>query len=88
MADGSTRPFLFWWHRLAGQSQIPSSMSLDKTAAILVVGAGTWGSSTALHLARRGYSNVTVLDAYPVPSAISAGNDIYHLGGTVHDRPR
>jgi sarcosine oxidase/L-pipecolate oxidase len=51
-------------------------MSLDKTATIVVVGAGTWGSSTALHLARRGYTNVTVLDPYPVPSAISAGNDI------------
>lgn len=43
---------------------------------ILIVGAGTWGASTALHLARRGYTNVTVLDAYPQPSAISAGNDV------------
>ena len=49
---------------------------MDKTSSILIVGAGTWGCSTALHLARRGYSNVTVLDPYPVPSPISAGNDI------------
>lgn len=50
---------------------------LDPAASsVLIVGAGTWGSSTALHLARRGYKRVTVLDPYPVPSAISAGNDV------------
>lgn len=47
-----------------------------KSSSILIVGAGTWGSSTALHLARRGYTNVTVFDAYPQPSAVSAGNDV------------
>lgn len=46
------------------------------STSILIVGCGTWGSSTALHLARRGYKNVTVLDPYEVPSAISAGNDV------------
>ncbi|KAI9925276.1 hypothetical protein ASPWEDRAFT_120490 [Aspergillus wentii DTO 134E9] len=51
-------------------------MAITKSSPLLIVGAGTWGSSTALHLARRGYTNVTVLDPYPVPSAISAGNDI------------
>lgn len=44
--------------------------------SILVLGGGTWGSSTALALARRGYDSVTVLDKYAVPSPISAGNDI------------
>ncbi|XRM42953.1 hypothetical protein ABZX51_006162 [Aspergillus tubingensis] len=51
-------------------------MAITKSSSILIVGAGTWGCSTALHLARRGYTNVTVLDPYPVPSAISAGNDV------------
>lgn len=51
-------------------------MPVSEISSLLVIGAGTWGSSTALHLARRGYTNVTVLDPYPVPSAISAGNDI------------
>ena len=66
---------------------------LDKSSSILVIGAGTWGCSTALHLARRGYSNVTVLDKYPVPSPISAGNDINKIldlnrdsGGTDDER--
>ncbi|KZF20413.1 fructosyl amine:oxygen oxidoreductase-like protein [Xylona heveae TC161] len=49
---------------------------IDQSKAILVIGGGTWGSSTALHLARRGYKNVTVLDHYYIPSAISAGNDV------------
>lgn len=52
------------------------SKPLSHASSILIVGAGTWGCSTALHLVRRGYTNVTVLDPYPVPSAIAAGNDV------------
>lgn len=52
----------------------PKQVSHD--SSILIIGAGTWGCSTALHLARRGYKNMTVLDPYPVPSPIAAGNDI------------
>ncbi|KAK2873536.1 hypothetical protein FQN49_002276 [Arthroderma sp. PD_2] len=47
-----------------------------KNSPIVIVGAGTWGISTALHLARRGYKDIKVLDPYPVPSPISAGNDV------------
>ncbi|KAK5112558.1 hypothetical protein LTR85_011250 [Meristemomyces frigidus] len=54
---------------------MPSTVD-PSTTSILIVGCGTWGSSTALHLVRRGYKNVTVLDPYEVPSAISAGNDV------------
>ncbi|KAJ5623158.1 fructosyl-amino acid oxidase [Penicillium lividum] len=49
---------------------------LNHASSILIVGAGTWGCSTALHLVRRGYTNVKVLDAYSVPSEIAAGNDV------------
>ena len=34
------------------------------------------GSSTALHLARRGFTDIQVLDVWESPSADSAGNDI------------
>ncbi|KAJ9215918.1 hypothetical protein DTO166G4_2462 [Paecilomyces variotii] len=51
-------------------------MSIPQSSAIIIVGAGTWGTSTALHLARQGYKNVTLFDRYPVPSPISAGNDV------------
>lgn len=30
--------------------------------SILVIGSGTWGASTALELAKRGYTNVTCID--------------------------
>jgi sarcosine oxidase/L-pipecolate oxidase len=49
---------------------------LGKQSRVLILGGGTWGCSTALHLARRGYTNVVVLDAHPIPSPISAGNDV------------
>ncbi|KAF3766204.1 FAD dependent oxidoreductase [Cryphonectria parasitica EP155] len=53
------------------------------TKVIIVGGAGTIGSSTALHLLRAGYSpaNLTVLDVYPFPSSQSAGNDLNKIMG-------
>lgn len=49
---------------------------LTHASAILIIGGGTWGCSTALELARRGYRNITVLDSHPIPSVIAAGNDV------------
>lgn len=49
---------------------------MPERPSVLIIGAGTWGVSTALYLARRGDKSVTVLDRYPVPSPISAGNDV------------
>ncbi|KAH9820933.1 putative sarcosine oxidase [Teratosphaeria destructans] len=50
--------------------------ALKKDSRILIIGGGTFGTSTAYHLARRGYNSVTVLDRLPPPSEIAAGNDI------------
>ncbi|KAF2970927.1 hypothetical protein GQX73_g2629 [Xylaria multiplex] len=44
---------------------------------ILIVGAGAFGLSTALHLARAGYLNISVLEkGTTVPSDFSAANDV------------
>ncbi|CUM67349.1 uncharacterized protein PRCAT00005042001 [Priceomyces carsonii] len=37
-------------------------MTLDKDAKIILVGAGVFGLSNALHLAKNGYKNITVFD--------------------------
>ncbi|KAJ3842960.1 FAD dependent oxidoreductase [Lentinula raphanica] len=58
-------------------------MLLDKNSVILIFGGGgTIGSSTALHLARKGYKDIRILDVYPIPSAQSAGNDLNKIMGT------
>lgn len=49
-------------------------MAPDKK--IVIIGAGTFGLSTALYLVRNGQKDVTVIDPYPVPSPLSAGNDV------------
>ncbi|KAH3941429.1 hypothetical protein HBH53_202370 [Parastagonospora nodorum] len=41
---------------------------------ILIIGAGTWGCSIALELARRGHTGITVLDGSDFPSSTSVGN--------------
>lgn len=38
------------------------SMTLQKEDPVVIVGAGIFGLSSALHLAKRGYSNITVCD--------------------------
>ena len=54
----------------------PYTMERTSVSNILIIGAGTWGCSIALELARRGYTGIKVLDGSPFPSAISAGNDL------------
>ena len=47
----------------------------ENKGSILIIGAGTFGLSTALELAQKGLSNVCCFDKYKVPSPIAAGND-------------
>lgn len=43
---------------------------------IVIIGAGTFGLSTCLELLRKGEKNVSLVDPYPIPSPLSAGNDV------------
>lgn len=50
---------------------------IKSDSPIVVIGAGAWGLSTALHLTNAGYTNVTVYErADKVPSPYSAAWDI------------
>ncbi|KAF2703698.1 fructosyl amino acid oxidase [Pleomassaria siparia CBS 279.74] len=53
-------------------------MASSNPKTVLVVGGGTFGTSTAYHLSLKPqtYSHITVLDRFPVPSKEAAGNDI------------
>lgn len=37
----------------------------EKDSPVIVVGAGVFGLSSAIHLAKRGFKNVTVFDKQP-----------------------
>ncbi|KAJ9144202.1 FAD dependent oxidoreductase [Pleurostoma richardsiae] len=55
---------------------------------ILIVGAGTFGLSTAYRLAKAGYKNITVLEKSPViPSDLSAGNDLNKILRAEYEDP-
>ncbi|KAI0175991.1 FAD dependent oxidoreductase [Hypoxylon sp. FL1284] len=61
---------------------------MDKQTSILILGAGTFGLSTAYHLAKAGYTNVTVLEKSPTfPPALSAGNDLNKILRAEYEDP-
>ncbi|KAK7423739.1 hypothetical protein QQX98_000929 [Neonectria punicea] len=44
--------------------------------SVLIIGGGVFGTSTAFHLAQRGYDQVTVVDRFDAPSKDSAATDL------------
>lgn len=54
---------------------------------IIIIGGGTFGTTTAFYLAKRGYTNVVVLDRFPVPSLEAAGTDINKVIRTEYPEP-
>ncbi|KAI1495431.1 FAD dependent oxidoreductase [Biscogniauxia marginata] len=65
-----------------------SNPIIDKSAPILVLGAGTFGLSTAYHLAKAGYSNIAILEkSTTFPPTLSAGNDINKIIRAEYEDP-
>ncbi|GKU21754.1 unnamed protein product [Fusarium langsethiae] len=64
---------------------IISTPLLNKDSSILIIGAGTFGISTAYHLCKRGYTDVTCIDRHPWPSLDSAGHDLNKIMRTEYD---
>jgi sarcosine oxidase/L-pipecolate oxidase len=60
---------------------------MQHDSPILIVGSGTFGISTAYHLAKRGYKNITCIDKRSSPSKDSAGNDLNKIIRTEYDEP-
>ncbi|KAF2139367.1 uncharacterized protein K452DRAFT_352615 [Aplosporella prunicola CBS 121167] len=56
-------------------------------SSILIIGSGTFGASTAWHLAKRGYKNITCIDKNPFPSVDSAAYDLNKIIRTEYDEP-
>lgn len=67
--------------RAMGQSSTiaasqPGALASTDSKIVIIGGGGTMGSSTALHLSRRGFTDIRIMDVYPIPSNNSAGNDL------------
>lgn len=61
---------------------------MNTNARVLIVGAGTYGLSTAYHMARAGYKSITVLEAGDaVPSPLSAANDLNKIIRAEYEDP-
>jgi sarcosine oxidase/L-pipecolate oxidase len=65
----------------------PSQPTTTRDSRILIVGAGVFGLSTALELARQGYTNVKVIDREAVPSPYSAGTDLNKIVRAEYEDP-
>lgn len=63
-------------------------MGVPKQDHIIIVGAGAFGLSTALHLSQNGYSNITVFEQDDeVPSRYSAANDLNKIMRVEYEDP-
>jgi len=60
----------------------------NKQSPVLILGSGAWGLSTALHLERSGYTDITVFDrAETIPSPYSAAYDLNKIVRPEYEDP-
>lgn len=63
-------------------------MCLQKSDPIIIVGAGAFGLSTALHLIRNGFTSVSVFDKDDqIPPRYSAANDLNKIVRAEYEDP-
>lgn len=61
---------------------------IEKQDSIIIIGAGAFGLSTALHLKNAGYENLTVLEKDNViPSRWSAADDLNKIVRAEYEDP-
>ena len=60
----------------------------SRESRIIIIGAGAWGLSTALHPNGTGYRNITVFDRSPeIPSPYSAAYDLNKIVRAEYEDP-
>ena len=63
-------------------------MGVSKSDAILIVGGGAFGLSTAYHLSQKGYTNVPVFEKDDhIPPRFSAANDLNKIVRAEYEDP-
>lgn len=63
-------------------------MGISKSDPVIIIGGGTFGLSTALHLTRNGYTNISVFEADDqIPSRYSAANDLNKIVRAEYEDP-
>lgn len=63
-------------------------MPVSQNSSIIILGAGAWGLSTALHLRNAGYTDVTVFErSEQIPSPYSAAWDLNKIVRAEYEDP-
>lgn len=61
---------------------------VSSNSRVVIVGGGAWGLSTALHLTRAGFTNVTVFErGEAIPSRYSAAWDLNKIVRAEYEDP-
>lgn len=88
--DQSVPPFEAYRHIGQACFTVPHLIMarLDLDSPIFVLGAGAFGLSTALHLRRAGYNNITIFErAESIPSQYSAAYDLNKIIRAEYENP-
>jgi len=75
--NGGTSGGVILPHRFLTSHEVTQMPEVNRDSPIVIVGAGCFGLSTAYHLLKRGFTNVTVLDrAGTLPAKDAASTDL------------
>lgn len=75
-------------HLVEVSHRISSKMGISKSDPIIIVGGGAFGLSSALHLTRSGFTNISVFERDEhIPPRYSAANDLNKIVRAEYEDP-